>query len=40
VLAERDATGQVSKRPDVTVDAVRAPDPMPNSRASRSERGQ
>jgi len=40
VLAERDATGEVSKRPDVRVDAVRAPDPMPNSRASRSERGQ
>lgn len=39
VLAERDATGEVSKRPEVRVDAVRAPDPMPNSRASRSERG-
>jgi uncharacterized protein YlxW (UPF0749 family) len=40
VLAERDATGEVSKRPDVRVDAVRALDPMPHSRASRAERGQ
>jgi uncharacterized protein YlxW (UPF0749 family) len=39
VLAEQDATGEVSKRPDMRVDATRAPDPMPNSRASRSERG-
>lgn len=39
VLAEQDATGEVSKPPEVRVDAVRAPDPMPNSRASRSERG-
>lgn len=39
VLAERDAAGDVSKQPDVRVDAVRAPDPMPHSHVSRTERG-
>lgn len=38
-LAEQDASGAVTKQQEVRVDAVRAPDPMPNSRASRSGRG-
>jgi uncharacterized protein YlxW (UPF0749 family) len=38
-LAERDASGTVTKQREVQVDAVRVPEPMPNSSASRSGRG-
>jgi uncharacterized protein YlxW (UPF0749 family) len=34
-LTEQGGAGQVTKRQDIRVDAVRAPDAMPNSRASR-----